>query len=425
MGITDCHVDFPVLERQVDGQKLIYLDNSATSLKPRSVIDAISNYYSQNGSNIHRGKYYLSEEASDSYERVRYSMAKYLGAFGNEIVFTKNTTEALNLVAYGLDLKSDDIVIGFLDSHHAQILPWRRFANLKLVNLDGEGSIDLDHYHELLRLKPKVVVLTHCSNVTGTVAPIAQMASAAKEAGDAIVVVDAAQSIPHPHLRIDVSELEVDFVAFSGHKMMGPTGVGCLYGKSSMLNQLRPLMLGGGMVDWVDEYSSQERKIPHRFEAGTPPIASVLGLGEALSYLLNFSKEDSLEHSHALTEAIIEGALKRDYIQILGTKNAKDRCAIGSLSIRGCDDLADIARALSDSYGIMCRTGHMCAQPVVDNQMNGEILRVSAYLYNTPAEIDKFYNALDELVSFFGLNDCAHSHGRPTGIPGLNHKSVN
>jgi len=217
------------------------------------------------------------------------------------------------------------------------------------------------------------------------------------------VVVDAAQSMPYPHLRIDVSKLEVDFIAFSGHKMMGPTGVGCLYGKSSILDQLRPLMLGGGMVDWVDEESSQERKIPHRFEAGTPPIAPTLGLGEAFSYLLNFSKKDSLEHSQALTEAIIEGALERDYLQLLGTKKSVNRCAIGSLSVNGCEDLSDIARALSDSYGIMCRTGHMCAQPVVDNQMNGEILRISAYIYNTTEEVEKFYKALDELVSLFGL----------------------
>ena len=403
MDITACRADFPVLSRQIDGQQITYLDNAATSLKPNSVIDAMTNYYSQNGSNIHRGKYYLSEEASDSYERVRYAIAQYLGAFGNEIVFTKNTTEALNLVAYGLDLKPDDLVIGFLDSHHAQILPWRQFANLKLIELDAEGNIDLDHYHELLRLKPKVVVLTHCSNVTGTVAPIEQMARAAKEACDAIVVVDAAQSIAHPHLRMDVSKLEIDFLAFSAHKMMGPTGVGCLYGKSSMLDQLRPLMVGGGMVDWVDQQGSQQRKIPHRFEAGTPPIASTLGLGEALSYLLNFSQEDSLEHSKALTESILKGALERDYLQLLGTKKSTNRCAIGSLSIRGCDDLSDIARALSDSYGIMCRTGHMCAQPVVDNQMNGEVLRISAYIYNTTSEIDEFYSALDELVSFFGL----------------------
>lgn len=403
MGIADCQVDFPVLERLIDGQSITYLDSAATSLKPRSVIDTMSNFYSQNGVNIHRGKYYLSEEASDSYERVRYSIAQYLGAFGNEIVFTKGTTEALNLVAHGLDLQADDVVVGFLDSHHAQLLPWRRFAGLKLVNLNNEGGIDFEHYHELLKLKPKVVVLTHCSNVTGNVAPIEQLAIAAKEACDAIVVVDAAQSIPHPHLRIDVSKLPVDFVAFSGHKMLGPTGVGCLYGKSTMLNKLRPLMLGGGMVDWVDAVGSQERKIPHRFEAGTPPIASTLGLGEAITYLSQFSAEESLEHTRALTEAIIKGAKERDYIQLLGPKNSENRCSIGSMRIKGCDDLSDIARALSDSYGIMCRTGHMCAQPVVDDQMGGEILRISAYIYNTTEEIEKFYLALDELVSFLGL----------------------
>lgn len=403
MGIADCQADFPVLERLIDGQNITYLDSAATSLKPRSVIDAMSDFYSQNGVNIHRGKYYLSEEASDSYERVRYLIAQYLGAFGNEIVFTRGTTEALNLVAYGLDLQPDDIVIGFLDSHHAQILPWRRFANLKLVNVDSDGTIDLDHYHELLKLKPKVVVLTHCSNVTGNVAPIEQMATAAKEASDAIVVVDAAQAIPHPHLRIDVSKLDIDFFAFSGHKMLGPTGIGCLYGKSTMLEKLRPLMLGGGMVDWVDIEGSHERKIPHRFEAGTPPIASTLGLGEALNYLCKFSEEESRDHNQALTEAIMNGALERNYIRLLGKNKTKDRCAIGSLRIEGCDDLSDVARSLSDSYGIMCRTGHMCAQPIVDNQMGGEILRISAYIYNTTEEINNFYQALDELVSFLGI----------------------
>ena len=403
MGIEDCKQDFPVLSRLIDGEEITYLDSAATSLKPRQVIDAMSNFYSQNGVNIHRGKYYLSEEASDSYERVRYQIAQYLGAFGNEIVFTRGTTEALNLVAYGLDLQPDDIVIGSLDSHHAQLLPWRRYAKLKLTRVNDDGTIDLDHFHELLKLSPKVVALTHCSNVTGNVAPIEEMARAAKAASDAIVVVDAAQSIPHPHLRIDVSKVDVDFVAFSGHKMLGPTGIGCLYGKTDMLNKLRPLMLGGGMVDWVDMEGSQERKIPHRFEAGTPPIASTLGLGEALNYLRKYSEEESREHNQALTDAIMKGALERSYIRLLGSAKTKDRCAIGSLRIEGCDDLSDIARSLSDSYGIMCRTGHMCAQPIIDQQMGGEILRISAYVYNSTEEIDNFYQALDELVSFLGI----------------------
>nr|WP_269783520.1 aminotransferase class V-fold PLP-dependent enzyme [Marinibactrum halimedae] len=380
------------------------MDSAATSLKPQAVIDAMSNYYSQNGVNIHRGKYYLSEEASDSFERVRYSVAQYLGAYGNEVVITKGTTESINLVAHGLNLQSDDVVVGFLDSHHAQLLPWRRFADLKLVELDSDGGINLDHYHELLELKPKVVVLTHCSNVTGNIAPIEEMAIAAKKACDAIVIVDAAQSIPHPHLRIDVSKIPVDFLAFSGHKMLGPTGVGCLYGKSERLNELRPLMLGGGMVDWVDVEGSQERKIPHRFEAGTPPIASTLGLGAALSYLSQISAEESRQHTEGLSEAIIQGAMERDYLQLLGPKTVKNRCAIGSLKIKGCEDLSDVARSLSDSYGIMCRTGHMCAQPVVDDQMDGEVLRISAYIYNTTDEIERFYLSLDELVTFLGLN---------------------
>ena len=403
MDLKNCRADFPVINRKIDGEDIIYLDSAATSLKPRSVIDAISNHYSQNGVNIHRGKYYLSEEASDAYERVRYSMAQYLGAFGNEVVFTKNTTESINLVAYGLDLQPDDIVLCFLDSHHSQLLPWRRFANVKLVNIGSDGRVDLDHYHQLLKLKPKVVALTHCSNVSGAVAPIEQMAIAAKEACDATVVVDAAQSIPHPHLRINVSKIPVDFVAFSAHKMLGPTGVGCLYGKSDMLNKLRPLILGGGMVDWVDVDGSRERKIPHRFEAGTPPIASTIGFGEALNYLSQVNAQDSLEHNLVLTKAIISGALERDYIKLMGPTDVNDRCAIGSLRIAGCDNVGDIARSLSDSYGIMCRTGHMCAQPAVHDQMNGEIIRISAHFYNTTDEIEAFYEALDEVISFHGL----------------------
>ncbi|TSC34377.1 aminotransferase class V-fold PLP-dependent enzyme [Corallococcus sp. Z5C101001] len=398
MEAPACREDFPALTRRIDGQRITYLDNAATTLKPRAVIEAITRFYTENGSNIHRGKHYLSEEASDQYEGVRSKVAQFLGAYGNEVVFVKNTTEALNLVAGGLGLSRDDVVVGSLDSHHAQLLPWRRVANLKLVQVDREGRVDLEHYQELLRSRPKVVALTHCSNVTGAMAPIEAMAAAAKEACGAVVVVDAAQSLPH--VRLDVSRSAVDFVAFSGHKLLGPTGVGCLFGRREALEGLRPLMVGGGMVDWVDTQGSRERKIPHRFEAGTPAIASVLGLGAALGYLEQLGEQRQRSHERALTEALLRCALSRDYVELLGPRTAEERCAIATFRIRGCEDLSDVARSLSDSYGIMCRSGHLCAQPMVDAAASGEVLRASAYVYNTPEELERLFQALDELVVF-------------------------
>jgi cysteine desulfurase / selenocysteine lyase len=397
-ALSECRRDFPVLQRLIDGQAIVYLDNAATTLKPKPVIEAISNFYSENGANIHRGKHYLSEEASNKYEDVRSRIARFIGAYANEIVFVKNTTEALNLVAWGLTLDRNDLVIGCLDSHHSQLLPWRRFANLKLVRFNSEGRVDLDHFTELLRLRPKVVALTHCSNVTGALAPIETMALSAKQACEPIVVVDAAQSLPH--FRIDLSRLAIDFLAFSAHKMLGPTGIGCLYGRRQSLESLRPLMLGGGTADWVDLDSWQARKVPYRFEAGTPPIASVIGFGAALDYLERVGEDQQLSHERFLTELMITLALEREYIDLLGPRTHAERCGIASMRIRGCESLSEVARCLSDSYGVMCRSGHLCAQPVVDAYGKGEVLRAAAYIYNTPTDIRTLFRALDELVAF-------------------------
>jgi cysteine desulfurase/selenocysteine lyase len=262
-----------------------------------------------------------------------------------------------------------------------------------------DGRVDLDHFDELLGLNPKVVALTHCSNVTGAIAPIEAMAAAAKERCGAIVVVDAAQSAPH--LRIDVSELTVDFIAFSAHKMLGPCGVGCLYGRREALERLRPLLVGGGMVDWVDDQGSQERKLPHRLEAGTPAIASALGFGRAIEYLERLGSDELGAHDRLLTETMIRCALEREYVELLGPRSSDARRAVATMRLRGIDDLSDVARSLSDSYGIMCRSGHMCAQPVVDAHAGGQVLRASGYIYNTTAEIESLFAALDELVDYF------------------------
>ena len=386
--------DFPILSRKIDGNRLIYLDNASTSLTPIQVVSEISRYYLEVGANIHRGKHYLSEEASVFYEEGRYKVAQLIGCVGNEVVFVKNTTEALNLVAKGLDIRREDIVIACIDSHHSNYLPWLERANTELVRVGEDGIIDLNHYEELLKLGPRIVALVHASNVSGLYIPIEKMAQMASKAG-AIVVVDAAQSIPHR--RINVGNLNIDFLAFSGHKMLGPTGIGVLYGKRTHLEKMRPLFLGGGMVDWVDTSSFRLRKIPHKFEAGTPHIAGVYGLIAAIKYLKKIGFDQLKLHDLKLGKLLYSECQKREYLKIIPSAKNSERCAIISFIIKNCNDMGYIAKILSDSYGIMCRSGHMCAQPYIDSQSNGEVLRASCYLYNTKQDVIDLFQALDEI----------------------------
>lgn len=392
--------DFPAAARTIDGQRIVYLDNAATTLKPLSVIQAIVDYYTYNGANVHRGKHRLSDEASDAFEASRVALANYIGAAANEVVFTRNTTDAINMVANGLAPDADATIVGSFDSHHSQLLPWRRAGRLMLTRVDAHGRIDLDHFHDLLRHRPKVVALTHCSNVTGVVHPVRELIREVHAACDAIVVLDAAQSLPHQ--RIDVAALDVDFMAFSPHKMLGPTGVGCLYGRSARLAALRPSVVGGGMVDWVDSDSSVERRIPHKLEAGTPAIGSVIGCAAAIRYLIESDTPERQRRERELCEALVRGALARPYLRLIGPHDTESRVAIATLKPPKGIQAGDLARLLSDSYGFMCRSGHLCAQPLVSALAGGETLRVSAYLYNDAAEIEAFYQALDELVRWIG-----------------------
>ncbi|UBU09319.1 aminotransferase class V-fold PLP-dependent enzyme [Nonomuraea gerenzanensis] len=392
--------DFPALRRQIDGQAIAYLDNAATTLKPRPVIQAITDYYEGNGANIHRGKHRLSEEASDAYEASRVSIAGHLGAAANEVVLLRNTSEALNLVASGLGLAPDAYVVGCLDAHHSQLLPWRRAGRLELARVDAHGRLDRDHFRALLRGRPAVVALTYCSNVTGVVHPIQELAAEVRAACDATIVVDAAQYLPHR--RVDVRALDVDFLAFSMHKMLGPTGVGCLYGRSSRLAALRPLTVGGGMVDWVDLDGSVERRIPFTFETGTPAIASVIGSAAAIRYLEALDTPERHEHERALRAAVVGGALDRPGVRLIGPPDQRDRIALATLRLERGVPAGEVARMLSDSYGFMVRSGHLCAQPLVTELAGGETLRVSAYLYNEVSEIERFYQALDELLAWMG-----------------------
>lgn len=388
--------DFPALRREIDGQAISYLDNGATTLKPRQVIDAVTEYYESNGANIHRGKHRLSEEASDAYEASRTVIARYIGAAANEVVLVRNTSEALNLVAAGLGLDPDAYVVGCLDAHHSQLLPWRRVGRLELTRVDEHGRLDRDHFRALLRGRPKVVALTHCSNVTGVVHPVEELIAEVRAACDAVIVLDAAQSMPHR--RVNVRELDADFMAFSMHKMLGPTGVGCLYGRSALLAELRPLSVGGGMVDWVDLDGSVERRIPFRFETGTPDIASVIGSAAAIRYLEAVDGPELHRHAQDLCAALVGGAVARPGVRLIGPPDRTDRIALATLRLTDGVPAGEIARLLSDSYGYMVRSGHMCAQPLVTELAGGETLRVSAYLYNDVAEIEGFFEALDELL---------------------------
>lgn len=389
--------DFPGLKAEIDGRPIIYLDSAATSLKPQSMIDATVEYYAGVSSNVHRGKSYALELVSNKFERARYRTAELISCSGNEIVFTKNTTEAVNLVAAGLELTKDDTVLICADSHHSHQLPWVARATTEAVGLLPEGGLDLDDYKQKLKNNPKVVAITHCSNVTGVYNPLQEMAKLAKECG-AIVVVDGAQSVPHQ--KVNVLELDIDFLTFSAHKMLGPTGLGVLYGKKEMLDLLKPTLLGGGMVDWVELDQYRLRKLPHRLEAGTPHIAGVLGFGASLDYLNSIGLDNVEAHDKYLGKKMLDMALERDYLKVINPDPTAERSAALSFYVPSTPKLDETARVLSDTYGIMCRNGHLCAQPYIDQIAGAHVMRLSAYVYNNDSEIEHFFTSLDEINSF-------------------------
>lgn len=388
--------DFPGLSKELDGSPITYLDNAATTLKPRAMVEALQEYYLGISTNIHRGKHYAIEEVSNRYEQARYKVAELIGCQGNEVIFVRNTTEGINLVANGMPFADSDRVIVFGDSHHSNMLPWQSQAKTEFVKFTTGGEIDWQHYHDLLRQAPKLVAITHCSNVTGVYVSLKEVVDAAKNSG-AMVMVDAAQSIPHR--RVNVNELNIDFMAFSAHKMLGPTGMGVLYGKKECLEQLQVKNLGGGMVDWVEMTGHQLRKIPHRFESGTPHIAGAYGLGAAIDYLNQLGFDKVEQDDKEMGRFMLNQAMQRDYLAAINPNPNLDRGAVVSLGVRGLKNLDDFARILSDSYGIMCRNGHLCAQPYIDALSQGQVLRASAYFYTSKDDIRRFFNSLDEIAS--------------------------
>ncbi|MFG2842760.1 cysteine desulfurase [Kitasatospora sp. NPDC048296] len=403
--------DFPVLQRVLHDEKpLVYLDNAATSQKPRQVLEALTAYYERHNANVHRGVHVLAEEATALYEGARDKVAAFINAPSrNEVIFTKNASESLNLVAnmlgwadepYKVDADSE-IVITEME-HHSNIVPWqllsqRTGAKLKWFGLTDEGRLDLSNIDELITEKTKVVSFTLVSNLLGTINPVETIVRKAQSVG-ALVVIDASQAAPH--MVLDVQALEADFVAFTGHKMLAPTGIGVLWGRQELLEDLPPFLGGGEMIETVTMGSSTYAPAPHKFEAGTPPIAQAVGLGAAIDYLQGIGMEKIAAHEHAITEYAVERLLEVPDLRIIGPRTAVDRGAAISFTL-GDIHPHDVGQVL-DEQGIAVRVGHHCARPVCLRYGIPATTRASFYLYSTPGEVDALIDGLHHVRNFFG-----------------------
>ncbi|MEU3498103.1 cysteine desulfurase [Kitasatospora cineracea] len=403
--------DFPVLSRQLhDGKPLVYLDNAATSQKPRQVLEALNAYYEQHNANVHRGVHVLAEEATALYEGARDKVASFVNAPSrNEVIFTKNASESLNLVAnmlgwaeepYKVDSDSE-IVITEME-HHSNIVPWqllaqRTGAKLKWFGLTDDGRLDLSNIDELITEKTKIVSVTLVSNLLGTVNPVDAIVRKAQSVG-ALVCIDASQAAPHAVL--DVQALEADFVAFTGHKMLAPTGIGVLWGRQELLEDLPPFLGGGEMIETVTMGSSTYAPAPHKFEAGTPPIAQAVGLGAAIDYLSAIGMDKVAAHEHAITAYAIERLAEVPDLRIIGPRTAVDRGAAISFTL-GDIHPHDVGQVL-DEQGIAVRVGHHCARPVCLRYGIPATTRASFYLYSTPGEVDALIDGLHHVRNFFG-----------------------
>ena len=406
LDVQAIRADFPILSREVRGKPLVYLDNAATTQKPRQVIAALTDYYSNTNANIHRGLHTLAEEATAAYEETRRKTADFIGAaHAQEIVFTRNTTESLNLLAYtlGARLRPDDEIVLSALEHHSNLVPWqllaqRSGARLRFIELTDDGELDVDQARSLFNPRTRIVSVAHMSNVLGTIAPVAELAAMAR-AVDASVILDAAQSAPH--MPVDLRALGVDFAAFSAHKMLGPTGVGVLWGRRELLADLDPFLGGGEMISVVNREESTWAPLPHKFEAGTPNIADVIAFSAALDYLSDVGMQAVRDHDHALTAYALERLSGIEGLEIYGPPDAERRGAVVAFNYADIHS-HDIATIL-DGGGIAVRAGHHCAQPLMRALEVPATARASFYLYNQESEIDALVDGLREAGSRFGL----------------------
>jgi len=399
--------DFPILKRKINNHPLIYFDNAATTQKPKQVIESITEFYENHNANVHRAIHTLSQESSELYENAHEEVAKFINAEGmEEIIFVRGTTEAINLVAYawGLhNLKREDEVLVTLMEHHSNIVPWEMLSKIKgfqvkYAEVNNDGTLNYESFENAISDKTKIVCLAHVSNVTGVITDVKRVAKIAHEYG-ALVLVDAAQSVPH--LPVDVKDLDIDFLAFSGHKMLGPTGIGALYGKRGILEEMKPFHGGGSMIKEVTfntitrHCSISLNDLPWKFEGGTPNICGGIGLMAAVRYLNDIGMENVKEHEGILTEYAMRRMQECEKVKIYGPEDASLKCGILPFGVNGISS-HDIALFL-DSYGIMIRSGFHCAQPLHEKLRLKSSARASFYIYNTREEIDRLTEALKEI----------------------------
>jgi len=404
--------DFPILDRTIrDGKRLVYLDSGATSQKPNVVIDAESNFYRLHNAAVHRGAHQLAEEATDAYEGAREIVATFLNASADEIVFTKSATESLNLVSYAMGnaargnrfhlTPGDSIVVTEME-HHANLIPWQQLAErtgatLKWFSVKDDYRLDLSNIHSLIDATTKVVALTHQSNVLGTINPLDAITRRAHEIG-AVVVLDACQSVPH--MAVDVNALGIDFLAFSGHKAVGPTGVGILWGRAELLADLPPFLTGGSMIENVTMQSATWATAPKKFEAGVPNMAQAVGLGAALTYLTSIGMQNIHRHEEKLTSYLLQGLSSINGLKIVGPTTTELRGGTVSFTIEDIHP-HDVGQFL-DNQGIAVRTGHHCAWPLTRKLGVAATTRASVYLYNTTEDLDALIEGVQGAQKYFG-----------------------
>ena len=395
--------DFPILKVKVNGKPLVYLDNAATSQKPKQVIGAITDFYENYNANIHRSIHKLGEEATRLYEEAHKKAADFINAGFEEVVFTKSTTESLNLLAYSLgnEIKEDDEIVISVMEHHSNFVPWqqlakRKKAKLKIIGITEDGKLDIEQLKNTINNKTKILSLAHVSNVLGTINDIREIGKIAREKSNAYFIVDGAQSVPH--MKVDAKRLDCDFLAFSGHKMLAPTGIGVLYGKKELLERMEPFLYGGEMIKEVKFEDSKWNDLPWKFEAGTANIAQGIGLGAAIDYLRKTGMEKISQHGKEITEYAYERLSEIKEAEIYGP-DGKNRGNLVAFNVKGVH--ANDASAILDSEGVAVRAGHHCAMPLHSVLGIAASARASFYLYNTKEEIDKLIYGVQKVIRVF------------------------
>lgn len=396
--------DFPIFSRRINGRALVYFDNAATTQKPKTILEKLKKHYGRSNANVHRGAYQLAEEATCEFESARQKVAYFIGARSSkEIIFTRNATEAINLVAYSLGrtFKKEDRILTCLSEHHSNFVPWLRLSSdlglkLDIVGLTATGDFDFKDFKKKLTKRTKLVAVAHISNVSGYIYPVRRIAREARKAG-ALVLIDGAQSAGH--IPVNVASIGCDFFAFSGHKMLAPSGIGALYGRKEILEKMAPFLSGGEMIREVTTKSVSWNDLPWKFEAGTPNIEGAILLGEAIDYLKKIGMKNIERREKELFNYVFKKMKKLPFVDLLGFSKIKNRIGIISFNIKGLHP--HDAATLLDNYGIAVRSGHHCAQPLMKHLGVQSTLRASFYIYNTKKEIDYFIKALKEIHKKF------------------------